>query len=113
MLAVTFGTLVADVLTGSHLELDGLLGYDAIVAGRFTGYGNLSFGLLAVSALPSPPRRPPRWAAGRPGRARAVTAATVLGAGLLTVAVIGAPGLGRDFGGVLAALPGFLLLACC
>ena len=35
----------------------------------------------------------------------------MLGVGLLTVAVIGAPGLGRDFGGVLAALPGFLLLA--
>jgi hypothetical protein len=35
----------------------------------------------------------------------------VLGLGLVTVAVIGAPMLGRDFGGVLAALPGFLLLA--
>jgi hypothetical protein len=45
------------------------------------------------------------------GRRRAVTALTVLGLGVLTVAVIGAPGLGRDFGGVLAALPGFLLLA--
>jgi hypothetical protein len=31
--------------------------------------------------------------------------------GLLTVGLIGAPGLGRDFGGVLAALPGFLVLA--
>ena len=31
--------------------------------------------------------------------------------GLVTVAIIGAPGLGRDFGGVLSALPGFLLLA--
>jgi hypothetical protein len=30
--------------------------------------------------------------------------------GLLTVAVVGAPGLGRDFGGVLAVLPGFALL---
>ena len=42
---------MADVLTGSTLELNGLLGYDAVVAGRFTGYGNLSFGLLSVSAL--------------------------------------------------------------
>jgi tryptophan-rich sensory protein len=46
-----------------------------------------------------------------PARIRTVTIGTVLVAGLLTVAVIGAPGLGRDFGGVLAALPGFLLLA--
>ena len=39
------------MFTGSTLELNGLLGYDAIVAGRFTGYGNLTFGLMSVSAL--------------------------------------------------------------
>jgi tryptophan-rich sensory protein len=112
VLALTFVTLVADVLTGSHLELNGLLGYDAIVAGRFTGYGNLTFGLLSVSAL-TVTAAAATWLARRAGqgRARTVTAATVIGVGLLTVAVVGAPGLGRDFGGVLAALPGFLLLA--
>jgi hypothetical protein len=112
LLGLTFATLIGDVLTGSTLELNGLLGYDAIVAGRFTGYGNLSFGLLSVSALAVTAAL--ATAAGRragPHRARSVTAATVLGVGALTVAVIGAPGLGRDFGGVLAALPGFLLLA--
>ncbi|MBB3084739.1 hypothetical protein [Geodermatophilus sabuli] len=112
VLTITLATLVGDVLTGSSLELGGLLGYDAIVAGRFTGYGNLSFGLLAVSSLlltafaaAAAGRRAPA------ARARAVVAGTVLGAGALLVLVIGAPGLGRDFGGVLAALPGFLLLA--
>ncbi len=112
VLVITFGTLVGDVLTGSNLELNGLLGYDAIVAGRFTGYGNLSFGLLSVSALlvtaaaaTAVGRRVP------PERRRLAVGAVVLGAGVLTVGVIGAPPLGRDFGGVLAALPGFLLLA--
>jgi hypothetical protein len=112
VLVVTFATLVGDVLTGSTLELNGLLGYDAIVAGRFTGYGNLSFGLLSVSALlvtaalaTAVGRRVP------PERRRVAVAAVVLLAGALTVGVIGAPALGRDFGGVLAALPGFLLLA--
>ena len=112
VLGVTFGTLIADVLTGSHLELDGLLGYDAIVAGRFTGYGNLTFGLLAVSGLLVTAAA--AAAAGRRAgreRARAATTGVVLVAGLLTVAIVAAPGLGRDFGGVLAALPGFLLLA--
>ncbi|SDN68540.1 hypothetical protein [Geodermatophilus sp. DSM 45219] len=112
VLAVTLGTLVGDVLTGSHLELNSLLGYDAIVAGRFTGYGNLSFGLLSVSALLLTAAA--ATAAGRrapAGRGRLVTAAVVLGAGALTVLVVGTPALGRDFGGVLAALPGFLLLA--
>ncbi|RBY81526.1 hypothetical protein DQ239_02390 [Blastococcus sp. TF02-09] len=112
VLAVTLATLVGDVLTGSTLELNGLLGYSAIVAGRFTGYGNLSFGLLSVSALLLTAAA--ATALGRrasPGRRRRVVAAVVLGSGLLTVAVIGAPSLGRDFGGVLASLPGFLLLA--
>jgi hypothetical protein len=112
VLGITAVTLIGDVLTGSSLELDGLLGYDAIVAGRFTGYGNLTFGLLSVSTLSVTAAL--ATLLGRragPGRSRAVTAGTVVGVGLLIVALIGAPSLGRDFGGVLAALPGFLLLA--
>jgi hypothetical protein len=110
VLVVTLGTLVGDVLTGSHLELDGLLGYDAIVAGRFTGYGNLSFGLLAVSSLLLTAAAAAAVArrAGTPGRRHWLL--PVLGAGVATVVVIGAPSLGRDFGGVLAAVPGFLVL---
>ena len=82
------------------------------MAGRFTGYGNLSFGLLSVSALlvtAAVATLVGRRA--RPERARRATWGTVVGLGLVTVAIIGAPGLGRDFGGVLSALPGFLLLA--
>jgi hypothetical protein len=111
VLAVTAATLVADVATGSSLEMNGLLGYDAIVAGRFTGYGNLSFGLLSTSLLlltaagaTALGRRAPAE------RRRTVSATTVAVAGLFGIAVIGAPMLGRDFGGVLAALPGFALL---
>jgi hypothetical protein len=111
VLALTYATLIGDVLTGSRLELNGLLGYDAIVAGRFTGYGNLTFGLLAVSALTVTAALATTAGRAAAGRGRAVTVAVVLGLGLLTVGVIGAPGLGRDFGGVLGALPGFLLLA--
>ncbi len=112
VLGVTAATLVADVLAGSPMELNGLLGYDAIVAGRFTGYGNLTFGLLSVSVLllaaaaaTAVARRVP------PGRRRLAVLGTVLVIGLVTVAVIGTPSLGRDFGGVLAALPAFALLA--
>ncbi|WP_104525114.1 alkaline phosphatase family protein [Blastococcus atacamensis] len=112
ILALTLATLVGDVLTGSTLELDGPLGYDAVVAGRFTGYGNLTFGLLSVSAL-SVTAAVATWAGRRaaPARRRRVTGAVVVAVGVAAVAVIGAPPLGRDFGGVLAALPGFLLLA--
>jgi hypothetical protein len=122
VLAVTLVVLVGDVLTGSHLELDGLLGYDAVVAGRFVGYGNLSFGLFSVSALlltaaaaaasarrarPGPPSDGAP-ADGGPSRARWLL--PVLGAGVVSVALLGAPSLGRDFGGVLAVVPGFVVL---
>jgi hypothetical protein len=112
VLTITVVTLLGDVLTGSTLELNGMLGYDAIVAGRFTGYGNLTFGLMSVSAL-SVAAALAGQAALRvgPDRARLAAGGTVLGLGLIIVGVIGAPGLGRDFGGVLAALPGFLVLA--
>jgi hypothetical protein len=112
LLALTALTLAADVLTGSRLELNGMLGYDAIVAGRFTGFGNLTFGILAVAALTSTAALA-TWAGRRAGeeRARTVTAGTVLVVGVVTVVLIGAPGLGRDFGGVLSSLPAFLLLA--
>ncbi|WP_369133814.1 hypothetical protein [Modestobacter sp. I12A-02662] len=108
VLAVTLATLVADVLTGSHLELDGLLGYDAVVAGRFTGYGNLSLGLLSVSALLLTAALAARVAGTGPGRRRWLL--PVLAAGALCVVLVGAPSLGRDFGGVLALVPGFLVL---
>ncbi|MGY1616614.1 hypothetical protein ACI797_07675 [Geodermatophilus sp. SYSU D00691] len=109
---VTLATLVGDVLTGSNLEQNGLLGYDAIVAGRFTGFGNLTFGLVSTTALLATAAL--AATAGRrtrPERARLVTAGTVAAALVVVVAVIGAPQLGRDFGGVLASVPGFLLLA--
>ena len=111
LLAITWATLLGDVLTGSHLELNGLLGYDAIVAGRFVGFGNLTFGLHAVCALLITAAL--ATAAGRrtPGHVRLLTGGVALVVGLVTVGIVGWPSLGRDFGGVLALLPGFLLLA--
>ena len=93
---VTLGTLLVDVLTGSTLELNGLLGYDAIVAGRFTGYGNLSFGLLSVSALLRHRGRGDRASAAGPARSGPARspAAPCSASGCSTVAVIGAPGAG-------------------
>ncbi len=103
---------VLDVLTGSSLELDGLLGYDAIVAGRFTGFGNLTFGLMPVAALLLAAAAAGEVARRAPeGRRERRALVTVLAIGVPVVGLIGAPGLGRDFGGVLGAVPGFLLLA--
>jgi hypothetical protein len=112
ILAVTLATLAADVVTGSSLEFNGLLGYDAIVAGRFVGYGNLTFSLLLTSGLLL--TAAVAAAAGRRfGRAhpRRTTAAVTLLLGAVVVVLDGAPQLGRDFGGVLSAVPAFLVLA--
>ena len=110
VLVLTALVPIADVLTGSHLELDALLGYDAIVAGRFTGFGNLTFGLMPVAALLLTAGLAERVARGGAARSPRRALLVVGACGVAVVGVLGAPGLGRDFGGVLAAVPGFLLL---
>jgi hypothetical protein len=102
------GTVIAlhlvDLVTGAHLEWNTAFGYSPTIGIRFVGQGNMTFSQL--------------------------TAATVLFAGLLawqvptkrgvriavallavTVIVMGAPFWGNDFGGAVAAAPGFALLA--
>ncbi len=102
VLVVTALTIGTDVVLGSPMELNSLLGYNAIVAGRFVGLGNLSFGLFAVSVLLA-------TAVLVRGSRRQIL--LVVGAvGVAAVIVVGAAGLGRDFGGVLALVPGFALL---
>lgn len=100
---ISVGVLAGDVVTGSHLQLNGLLGYNPIVAGRFTGFGNMPFAIFAVGGLIALAgalhRQPPvtaRWLAA--------------GFGVTLVIVDGAPNLGSDFGGVLALVPAILLL---
>jgi hypothetical protein len=110
VLAATVATLVGDVLTGSTLERDGLLGYDAVVAGRFTGWGNLTYGILLACALPLVAAA--AVAAGRrSARPRRAAGAVALALGTALVVLDGAPGLGRDLGGPLGAVPGVLVLA--
>ena len=111
--AVTAGVLAVDLLTGGGLQTAALLGDSPLIAGRFVGIGNLAFALLAGSALllagllagwQNPTRAP------GPPRRRALVTATAIAAS--TLALVGAPQLGDDAGGVLALVPaaGVLLL---
>jgi hypothetical protein len=106
--AVTASVLAADVITGSRLQLSSLWGLSPLDAGRFYGLGNVAFAVFAMSALIAA-----AWAAatlltrGRP-RAAAITVAAI---GVAAVVVDGWPSFGADFGGVLALVPGFALLA--
>jgi hypothetical protein len=106
--AVTVLVLAADVATGSRLQLNAVFGLSTLVAGRFYGFGNIAFAVFAMAALVTAAAVGGALArAGRP-RAGAVSVASIGGAAVL---VDGAPGLGTDFGGVLALLPGTAVLA--
>jgi hypothetical protein len=102
LLALTGGTtllLVADLVTGGRLQLNTVFGYSPIIAGRFAGAGNITFAVLAVSAL----------VAGTllvelSGDARRALAGVAVGF-LAVIVVDGAPQFGSDLGGVLALVP--------
>jgi hypothetical protein len=94
--AATAAVLTLDVVAGAPLQLHSVLGYSALVAGRFAGLGNPAFGAFAAAVLVTA-----IWLA-RPLPVAAV--------GLAAVVVDGAPMLGSDVGGVLALVPAFALL---
>jgi hypothetical protein len=99
----TFVALSADQFTGAHLQLSAPLGDSPLVAGRFSGMGNLDFAVMATSAL--------LVAAIAGARLRPMQAVVVAGAVMLMAVVVdGAPPLGNDIGGVLALVPASLVL---
>jgi len=100
---ITTAVLFVDMCTGSNLQMNSPTGYTPIVAGRFYGLGNIAFATFATGML--------MLVAGiahflieRGRRRAAVVSASVIG--LATMVVIGTPGLGTDFGGLIAILPG-------
>jgi hypothetical protein len=102
-LAATLIALVCDQLTGGHLQLSAPLGDNPIVAGRFSGVGNLDFSEIATSGL---------MLAGLVGgliggRRGVLTGAVIAG---VAVVVDGAPQLGDDIGGVFSLVPGAIVL---
>lgn len=104
---VTATVLALDVMTGSNLQLNTLMGYTALVAGRFYGFGNQAFSLFAVAAILTA-----AWLTEWPLRQgrKAVAVGVVAAIGVLAVLVDGLPAFGSDFGGVLAIVPAFAML---
>ncbi|MFC4563558.1 hypothetical protein ACFO4E_16955 [Nocardiopsis mangrovi] len=100
---VTTAVLFIDTCTGANLQMNSPTGYTAIVGGRFYGLGNIASAtfatgmLMAVAGVAHALLR-------RGLRAWALAVPPVVGAA--TLFVVGWPGLGTDFGGVLALVPG-------
>lgn len=106
--SVTAVTIIADVLTGSRLQLGSPLGVHPLVAGRFYGLNNSAFALLLVSSLLVAAVAGSALVA-RGRRAAAVGIVAMIG--VVVTVVDGMPGLGSDFGGPPALVPAFAVLA--
>ena len=105
--ALTATLLAADVVSGTHLQLDGLLGDSTTVAGRFHGAGNTDFAVFATSAL----LLAGVTAAALRGRGRTWAVAAAVSVGSVAIVLDGMPMFGDDFGGVLALAPALVILA--
>lgn len=108
---LTAGTLAIDVITGSNLQLNSLMGYTALVGGRYYGFGNIAFSVFVTSLILGSAGLA-QWVAARArSRERMWAAITVLAVGAVGLVLDGAPFLGADFGGVIALVPGLALTA--
>jgi hypothetical protein len=117
LIALTLAVMLTDVVTGARLQINTAFGYSPIVAGRFAGYGNLAFALVAISTIVVGTgfwgwRRS---ASGADGQRLDPTLVAVAALFVLTLLIDGHPSFGSDVGGVLTTMPAFtvtvLLLA--
>ncbi len=105
---VTAAVLLGDLLTGTSLQLNSVMGYTGVVGARYYGLGNIPFALLASAVL----LVAAAFADGlvRAGRRRGAVA-LVAGLGCFAMILDGWPGVGSDFGGVIAFVPGIAVAA--
>ncbi|PDP86184.1 hypothetical protein CQJ94_20925 [Glycomyces fuscus] len=99
----TTAVLFLDLCFGAYLQMNSPTGYSPIVAGRFYGVGNIAFATFATGMLMTVAGISHELVS-RGWRRSAVAVTLVVGAS--TVLIVGWPGLGTDFGGVIALIPG-------
>ncbi len=102
LMVIVLGVVMIDAMTGSHMHYNAVFGYSPTSNSRLYGISNYSFGAVVPSAL--------LLAAAALAFLRGRVAWIVAG-GLLcyVIAVEGVPAWGSDVGGVLAAVPTFLV----
>lgn len=105
---ITAVVLAVDIATGATMQISALMGVQPMVGGRFYGFNNQAFALLATSTL----LLAGALANGLVARGRRKLAAlVVVVVGAATTLLDGSPTLGADFGGPPALVPAFALLA--
>lgn len=95
--------LFLDLCFGANLQMNSPTGYSPIVAGRFYGIGNIAFATFATGMLMTVTGISHELVS-RGRRGAAVVTTLVIGSA--SVLIVGWPGLGTDFGGVIALIPG-------
>ncbi|GAA2721452.1 hypothetical protein [Cellulomonas aerilata] len=106
--AVTAVVVAADVVTGGRLQISSLMGVQPLVGARFYGFNNQAFALFAATTvLLAAALANPLVQRGRRRQAAALVAVV----GVVATVLDGMPGLGSDFGGPPALVPGFAVLA--
>ncbi|WP_298458672.1 hypothetical protein [uncultured Cellulomonas sp.] len=106
--AVTAVVITVDVVAGGRLQISSLMGVQPLVGARFYGFNNQAFALFAASSvLLAVALANPLVQRGR----RRLAAALVAVIGVVATVLDGMPGLGSDFGGPPALVPGFAALA--
>ncbi|HLS50206.1 MAG TPA: hypothetical protein VK024_09445 [Actinomycetaceae bacterium] len=105
---LTMVVLMVDAVLGARMQLSALLGVQPQVGGRFYGFNNSSFALLAAaSVLFAASVAEPLVARGR----RRLAALAIAVIGVVVTVVDGAPTIGADFGGPPALIPAFIVMA--
>ncbi|MFF2620417.1 hypothetical protein [Oerskovia jenensis] len=105
---VTWLVLTIDGATGTTLQQASLLGTSAVRNfTRFYGFNNVTFAVYAVAGLVLAGG----LASVALARGRRLAASLVVAVGAVTVIIDGWPGFGADFGGILALVPAFAVLA--
>ena len=94
--------LVLDVVVGTPLQFNSALGYSPTVAGRFIGFSNPAYAIVAASSVIAAPLLAHRIG----GRRGAWTGVALLA---LVVIVDGAPFWGSDVGGILSMVPAYVV----
>ncbi|GAA3508653.1 hypothetical protein GCM10023075_68500 [Streptosporangium album] len=105
---VTAAVLAGDLLTGTPLQLNSVMGYTAVVGARYYGLGNIPFALFATSVLLLATAIA-HWLIGRGRKTAAVAVVVAMGCSAMILG--GWPGVGSDFGGVIAFVPGIAVTA--
>ncbi|MBW3588922.1 MAG: hypothetical protein KY429_05850 [Actinobacteria bacterium] len=108
LLAATALFFFIDLTLGARAQLDSVLGYTSVAAGRFFGLGNLGFALFSSVIVLLAAVVGDRWSSAAGGRTKRSfwTAVPLV---VLAIVWIGHPALGSDVGGVLTMIPALVV----